>query len=466
MTRRFANFSFLFIAGCMLALRAQAAALPEFQSIVKDNTPAVVKIMVEYESGRASPHNFDMDDIPEYLRRFFEYRGAPPEQRRPRQSMGSGFILSEDGYVVTNNHVVEGASSVIVRLTDRREFEAEIIGLDDRSDLALLKLDASNLPTLRLGQPDELEVGEWVLAIGSPFGLDYSVTAGIVSAKGRSLPTDEGENYVPFIQTDVAINPGNSGGPLFNLKGEVVGVNSQIFTRTGGSIGLSFAIPVSVVTNVVEQLRESGKVTRGWLGVTIQDVNKVLAESLNLDRPRGALVVELQPGGPADRGGLESGDVIVRFDGKEISTSSDLPHVVGLVRPGTEAKVELVRDGRKKTINLKVGSLGADDEPTVAAAPARPETSGKLGLVVEEITEQLQTRWNITGGVLVTEVIPDSPADEAEIRSGDVITLMAGSPVTSVESFERIAGGLKKGKSVPVRVIRRGAPLFVGLKPE
>ena len=467
MYRSFPKFLVVLALGALLALKAQAQALPEFRSIVKDNTPAVVKIMVEYSAGASDPHGFDTPEIPEYLRRFFEYRGEPPpQQRMPRQSMGSGFIISEDGYIVTNNHVVAGADVVIVRLTDRREYEAQVIGLDERSDLALIKVDATDLPTLKLGEPGELEVGEWVLAIGSPFGLDYSVTAGIVSAKGRSLPTENGENYVPFIQTDVAINPGNSGGPLFNLEGEVVGVNSQIFTRSGGSIGLSFAIPVSVVTNVVSQLRETGKVTRGWLGVTIQNVNKVLAESLGLDRPMGALIVDLQPGGPADRGGLESGDVIVRFDGKEILTQSDLPHVVGLVRPGTEARVELVRNGKKKTIRLEVGSLGADDAPTVAGLSREPETSGKLGLVVEEITEQLQTRWGISGGVLVSEVVSDSPADKAEIRSGDVITLLAGSPVTSVESFERIAADLEPGKSVPVRIIRRGTPLFIGLKPE
>ncbi len=455
----------LVVLGSWLA-GASAAELPDFKGIVKQNTPAVVKILVEYAPGAQDPFHRDMPEIPEYLRRFFEYRGQPEQQQRPRQSMGSGFIISSDGYIVTNNHVVEGAETVIVRLTDRSEYEAEIVGLDARSDLALLRVDAEKLPSLEFAEPEELAVGEWVLAIGSPFGLDYSVTAGIVSAKGRSLPTESGENYVPFIQTDVAINPGNSGGPLFNLDGEVVGVNSQIFTRSGGSIGLSFAIPVSVVLNVVEQLKETGKVTRGWLGVTIQDVDTVLAESLGLERPRGALIVQVQPGGPADRGGLESGDVIITFDGKDILTSSDLPHVVGLVRPGTDARVVLVRDGKRKTIRLEVGSLGADDEPTVAEQAPEVDTGVRLGLVVEEITEQLQSRWGISGGVLVSEVISGSPADRAEIRSGDVITLLAGSPVTSVDSFLRIAEGLEPGKSVPVRLIRRGTPLFLGLKPE
>lgn len=443
---------------------ALSAELPDFKDIVRKNTPAVVKILVEFKPG-SSPHDFDTQEIPEYLRRFFEFRGEPPPMR-PRQGMGSGFIVSSDGYIVTNNHVVEGADSVIVRLTDRKEYDAKIVGLDARSDLALLKVDAKGLPVLKLGAPEALEVGEWVLAIGSPFGLDYSVTAGIVSAKGRSLPTENGENYVPFIQTDVAINPGNSGGPLFNLKGEVVGVNSQIFTRSGGSIGLSFAIPVSVVANVIDQLRESGNVIRGWLGVTIQDVDRVLAESLGLDRPRGALIVELQPGGPADRGGLQSGDVIVEFDGKEILESSDLPHVVGLVRPGSEARVKLVRDGREKSMRLEVGALDANEEPSVASIEPEVDTGAQLGLVVEEVTEQLQSRWGISGGVVVTEVISGSPADEAGIRAGDVITLLAGSPITSVEGFLRAVGELEPGKSVPVRLIRRGTPLFLGLKPE
>lgn len=444
--------------------RVQAAELPDFKSIVRQNTPAVVKILVEFEPGNESFHS-QIPEIPEYLRRFFEGQGAPPQQM-PRQGMGSGFIITEDGYIVTNNHVVAGADNIIVRMTDRTEFEAEIVGLDERSDLALLKVEADDLPVVKLGRPEELEVGEWVLAIGSPFGLDYSVTAGIVSAKGRSLPTESGENYVPFIQTDVAINPGNSGGPLFNLEGEVVGVNSQIFTRSGGSIGLSFAIPVSVVTNVVEQLRDTGEVTRGWLGVTIQDVDRQLAEALGLDRPKGALVVNLQEGGPADEGGLESGDVITRFNGKDILTSSELPHAVGLVRPGTEVKVELVRSGRNKTLRMAVGALEADQRASVAAVAPEADTGARLGLVVEEVTEQLQSRWGISGGVLVTEVASGSPADEAGVRSGDVITLLAGNPVTSVDSFLRAVEELEPGKSVPVRLIRRGAPLFLGLKPE
>ena len=265
------------------------AALPDFQPIVESAAPAVVKILVESEA-QSMPSADELEELPEYLRRFFEFRGQAPQQQR--QNTGSGFIVSEDGYVVTNHHVVEGATSVTVRLLDRREFEAEIVGTDVRSDLALLKIESDGLAVLEIAE-DDVAVGEWVLAIGSPFGLDFSVTAGIVSAKGRSLPTEAGENYVPFIQTDVAINPGNSGGPLFDLDGEVVGVNSQIFTRSGGSIGLSFAIPAAVVRNVVMQLKTSGEVTRGWLGVSIQDVDLDLAESFGLDRPRGALIAQV-----------------------------------------------------------------------------------------------------------------------------------------------------------------------------
>ncbi len=462
---RFSTVLCTLVLAWLASLPVGAAELPDFKSIVRQNNPAVVKILVEFAPGGENYHS-EMPQIPEYLRRFFEGQLAPPDELPPRRGMGSGFIISRDGYIVTNNHVVAGADRVLVRLTDRTEFEAEIKGLDERSDLALLKVEASGLPTVALAEPDALEVGEWVLAIGSPFGLDYSVTAGIVSAMGRSLPTENGENYVPFIQTDVAINPGNSGGPLFNLDGEVVGVNSQIFTRSGGSIGLSFAIPVSVVSNVIEQLRDDGEVTRGWLGVTIQDVDKVLAESLGLERPKGALIVQLQPGGPADEGGLESGDVITRFAGKDILTSSELPHAVGLVKPGAEVKVELVRDGREKTLRLAVGALEADDRPSVAAVSPQAGEGARLGLVVEEITEQLQSRWGISGGVVVTEVISGSPADERGVRSGDVITLIAGNPVTSVESFMRIVEGLEPGKSVPMRLFRRGAPQFIGITPD
>ena len=444
---------------------AHATGLPDFKSIIERNSPAVVKILVDYESAepsRGRPPSLNQQ-IPEYLRRYFEFRGEPQPQQQ-RQSMGSGFIISADGYIVTNNHVVQRAKTITVRLIDRREFEAEVIGLDPRSDLALLQVDADGLPVLTLGTPGELEVGEWVLAIGSPFGLDYSATAGIVSAKGRSLPGQANDNYVPFIQTDVAINPGNSGGPLFNLEGEVVGVNSQIYTRTGGSIGLSFAVPVSVVVNVVQQLKDSGQVTRGWLGVTIQDVDKNLAESFGLEKPRGALISQLQPDGPAQFGGLQTGDIIVEFDGQPILRSSDLPHVVGLTSPGEEVKVEIVRDGKPKTLRVEIGSLGADETPTVLAKSDQNTSGALLGLVVEEADQDLQERWGISGGVVVIQVLADTPAARSGIMRGDVITRVGSTAVNSLAAYERSLSKLEDGQSVPLRVIRRGAPLFIGLK--
>jgi serine protease Do len=443
---------------------ASAAELPDFREIVQKSSPAVVKIVVE-SSGSGSVHGQPgPEEIPEYLRRFFEFRGAPPSQQ-PRMGMGSGFIISEDGYIVTNNHVVEGADSVLVRMSDRREFDADVIGTDPRSDLALLRIDATDLPVLELAEAkDELEVGEWVLAIGSPFGLDYSVTAGIVSAKGRSLPTERNENYVPFIQTDVAINPGNSGGPLFNLDGDVVGVNSQIFTRSGGSIGLSFAIPVSVVHNVVTQLKSDGRVTRGWLGVTIQDVDKNLAESFGLKRPRGALIAQVAPDSPAEKGGLQDGDVIINFDGKDIPTSSDLPHVVGLIEPGKTVPVDIVRDQQRKTLKIKVGGLDADDSYALTSGSGDQARGGKIGLVVETASPEAKERAAVDGGVVVREVVPDSPAAQAGVLPGDVLTMIGSTPVKSAKAFESAVGKLKDGASVPLRLIRRGSPLFIGLK--
>ena len=455
--------AFLLIIALSLPALAPAAELPDFRQIVRDSSPAVVKIIVEHTNPHTGQGQPGAEEIPEYLRRFFEFRGAPPSQQQ-RMAMGSGFIISADGYIVTNNHVVEGAKSVLVRMSDRREFDAEVIGTDPRSDLALLRIETSGLPLLKLADKDELEVGEWVLAIGSPFGLDYSVTAGIVSAKGRSLPTERNENYVPFIQTDVAINPGNSGGPLFDLNGEVIGVNSQIFTRSGGSIGLSFAIPVSVVRNVVAQLKADGHVTRGWLGVTIQDVDKNLADSFGLDRPHGALVAQLAEDSPAEKGGLQAGDVIVRFNNKDIPTSADLPHVVGLIPPDTTVPVEIVRDKKRKTLKVKVGGLDADDSYALSAGSVEEGRGGRLGLVVEAVSPETLERAGISGGVVVREVVPGSVAAEAGLVPGDVITLIDASPIKSTKTYERAVEKLKSGSSVPLRLIRRGNPMFIGLK--
>lgn len=451
---------------CALALSCfaprVAAELPDFTEIVDSASPAVVKVLVEYET-QGSPYSEQLEEIPEALRRFFDFRGGPPVPRE-RAGMGSGFIVSSDGFIVTNNHVVENARQVIVRLPDRQEFDAEVVGTDPRSDLAVLKIEATRLPALALGADDDIKVGQWVLAIGSPFSLDFSVTAGIISALGRSLPTETGDNYVPFIQTDVAINPGNSGGPLFNLDGEVIGVNSQIFTRSGGSIGLSFAIPVSVVRNVFNQIKETGVVERGWLGVSIQDVDRNLAESFGLDRPHGALIAQVGRDSPAEQAGLQPGDVIIRFDGESIETSADLPHVVGLIAPGTEVEAVIVRDGEEETIDVEVGGLGADEVAQVGAGVSADGSMSLLGMRLGDAEPEVLSDLGITGGVAVLEVAPDSPADEAGVVVGDILTRLGSRPISRTADLDDAAAELESGKSVPARLIRGRSPLFIGIR--
>ena len=336
---------------------AAAAELPDFTELVERNSEAVVNISTVRRLERSESQ----------LPRSFEelFRGFPRQAPRPR-SLGSGFIISEDGYILTNNHVVEDADEILVRFSDRRELQAEVVGADKRSDLALLKVDAEDLPKVRLGRSEGLQVGEWVLAIGSPFGFDYSVTAGIVSAKGRSLPTERNENYVPFIQTDVAINPGNSGGPLFNLDGEVVGINSQIYSRSGGFMGVSFAIPIDVAMEVADQLKSNGRVSRGWLGVVIQEVSRELAESFGLERPHGALISEVMPGSPAEDGGLLAGDIITEYNGNSIERSAELPHYVGRTKANSEAELAVTRDGERLKLRVEVGELPDEDAPRLA----------------------------------------------------------------------------------------------------
>ena len=443
-------------------VRGANADLPDFTQIVDASAPAVVKILVEYESDQTQ-YQDQMEELPEYLRRFFEFRGGPPVPRE-RAGMGSGFVVSEDGYVVTNNHVVDNAKKVVVRLSDRREFDAEVIGADARSDLAVLKIDARDLTALSLADDTEVKVGQWVLAIGSPFGLDFSVTAGIVSALGRSLPMESGDNYVPFIQTDVAINPGNSGGPLFNLEGEVIGVNSQIFTRSGGSIGLSFAIPASVVKNVVGQIQANGMVERGWLGVSIQDVDRNLADSFGLDRPRGALIAQVGKESPAERGGLLSGDVIVQFDGEDIETSADLPHVVGLIAPGTLCTVNIIRDGSEQTLEVEVGGLSADQVARVDAGVSEDGALILLGMRVAPADSALLAEMGLAGGVVITEVEPGSAAAASGVREGDILTRFGSTAVTRIRDLEEASEGLTPGASVPLRLIRGGSPLFIGIR--
>ncbi len=439
------------------------ASLPDFATIVEETSPAVVKIIAQAKapSPAAREQLEELEQLPDALRRFFQDR----EPQAPRGGgTGSGFIISKEGYIVTNHHVVAQADEVIVRLSDRREFDATVIGTDQRSDLALLQVDANDLPFLQLGKSSELKVGEWVLAIGSPFGLDYSVTAGIVSAKGRSLPTERGENYVPFIQTDVAINPGNSGGPLFNLQGEVVGVNSQIFTRSGGSIGLSFAIPAKVVKNIIEQLEVNGEVVRGWLGVSIQNVDRTLAESFDLDRPRGALVAQVGKDSPAERAGIESGDIIVEVDGEQIEVSADLPHVIGLIAPGSKVPVSVIREGKERSVRVEIGALEANEVARVVASASEPGTLQALGMVVRELQETDENPSDLRGGVLVTKVDDESAADESGVRAGDILTRFGRTPISRLADMESAIEQIKPGDSVSLRLIRQGSPQFIGIK--
>ncbi|TBU95700.1 DegQ family serine endoprotease [Phytopseudomonas dryadis] len=459
----------VFLLGQSLAAHAQ---LPDFTPLVEAASPAVVNISTRQKvpdavagGGLAVP---DLEGLPPMFREFFE-RNIPQVPRSPggggrqreAQSLGSGFIISKDGYILTNNHVVADADEIIVRLSDRSELEAKLVGTDPRSDVALLKVEGDNLPTVKLGNSDNLKVGEWVLAIGSPFGFDHSVTAGIVSAKGRSLPN---ESYVPFIQTDVAINPGNSGGPLFNLDGEVVGINSQIFTRSGGFMGLSFAIPMSVAMDVADQLKEGGKVNRGWLGVVIQEVNKDLAESFGLDKPAGALVAQVLEDGPAARGGLQVGDVILSLDGKPIIMSADLPHLVGGLKPGTQAELVIVREGSRKTLKLAVGAMPEEgDTATETATPGVERSSNRLGVKVIELTAEQKKNLDLKGGVVIREV-QDGPAALIGLRPGDVITHLNNQAISSAKNFTEVAQALPKNRSVSMRVLRQGRASFITFK--
>lgn len=447
-------------AGCMAQSRGE---LPDFTGLVEENTNSVVNISTTSNSeGGKSPLDGRMEQLPEFFREFFEdrFRGGPgPRGRREKQSMGSGFFVSKDGYIVTNHHVVNGADEIIVRLSDRRELEAEVVGTDSRSDIAVIKVDGEDFPVAEIGNSSELSVGEWVFAIGAPFGFDYTVTAGIVSAKGRSLPRD---NYVPFIQTDVAINPGNSGGPLFNMDGDVIGVNSQIYTRSGGFMGLSFAIPMDVTMDIVDQLRNQGSVTRGWLGVMIQEVNRDLAETFGLQRPYGALVAKVIEDSPADRAGLQSGDVILEFNGREITRSSDLPPMVGQADVGSEAELSVMRNQANKTITFEVGKL-PEEQQRVTEKETDGGTSNRLGVQVEELPDKLAREWELDAGVLVTRV-GRGPARQGGIRRNDVILKIGDQSVTSASDFRKVVSNLPSGKPVAVTLIRQGNPRIVAVR--
>ncbi|WP_181120187.1 DegQ family serine endoprotease [Pseudomonas japonica] len=464
----------LFAAVLMLGevVTAHAEALPDFTTLVEQASPAVVNISTTQklpDRGVADSQMPDLQGLPPMFREFFERNMPRNNPRAPRgdrqreaQSLGSGFIISPDGYVMTNNHVIADADEIVVRLSDRSELKAKLVGTDTRTDVALLKIDGKNLPTVKLGDSDKLKVGEWVLAIGSPFGFDHSVTKGIVSAKGRTLPND---SYVPFIQTDVAINPGNSGGPLFNMNGEVVGINSQIFTRSGGFMGLSFAIPIDVALDVSNQLKKDGKVSRGWLGVVIQEVNKDLAESFGLDKPAGALVAQVMQDGPAAKGGLQVGDVILSMNGQPIIMSADLPHLVGGLKAGAKASLEIIRDGKRQNLDLTVGALPEDEDmETATDADGQPErSSNRLGVAVADLTDEQKKAADLKGGVLIKDV-QDGPAAMIGLQPGDVITHLNNQAITSAKQFTDVAKGLPKNRSVSMRVLRQGRASFITFK--
>ncbi|MDH3714299.1 MAG: DegQ family serine endoprotease [Gammaproteobacteria bacterium] len=427
-----------------------ARAMPDFAPLVERVSPAVVNIRAVGDlAGQQSEPT--PEQMPELFRRFFEdpRRGQPPRGQR-KFGQGSGFIISEDGYVLTNAHVVRGAGEIQVIMSDRREFEAELIGDDPRSDVALLKIDAQNLPTVELGDSDDLKVGQWALAIGNPFGFEHTATQGIISALSRSLPD---ENYVPFIQTDVAVNPGNSGGPLFDEEGRVIGINSQIYSRTGGYMGLSFSIPINMAMSVSDQLREQGFVSRGWLGVSIQDLDQTLAESFGMENANGALIASVMPDGPAAEAGLRSGDVILSFRGKQITRSHDLPPVVAATPAGTDANVKILRDGKPREIEVQVGSL--KDDRQLASAVQKKTPQGRLGLVAGETDAE--------EGVLVREVNPRGAAARAGIRSGDIILSFDHTAVKSTRQLSKLVQDSPSDKPIAVLIQRDSSTQFLAL---
>jgi serine protease Do len=448
---------------------AQGRELPDFVKLVEDQGSAVVNISTTQAARRISAMpqipGVEDEEVQEFFRRFIP-RQQPGPQQGPRpesRSLGSGFIISADGYILTNAHVIDSADEITVKLTDKREYKAKVIGADKRTDVALIKIEpTAALSAVKFGDPARLKVGEWVVAIGSPFGFDNTVTAGIVSAKGRSLPQ---ENFVPFIQTDVAINPGNSGGPLFNMRGEVVGVNSQIYSRTGGYMGLAFAIPIDVALDIQKQLRDKGRVSRGRIGVVIQEVSKDLATSFGLDRPRGALVNSVEKGSPADKAGIEATDIITRFDGKIVDSSSDLPRIVGSTRPGAKAELEVWRKGAARNLSLTVGELqeeriAARDTPRVQK-PAEL-AANRLGIVVSELSSKQKEDLKLSNGLVVTDVKPEARAD---VRRGDVLlTLVHKGQHTELKSSEqlnRLLAGMDKNSVITLQVRRGDAVAFV-----
>jgi len=461
----------LFFTTLMSAV-TQARSLPEFTELVSENSAAVINIsttknnksrrsgMPNLPPGMKMPEGTPFDEM---FKHFFGPGGQRP-QPYESHSLGSGFVLSSDGYILTNHHVIKDADEIIVRFNDRNELEAKVLGSDERSDIALLKVEATGLKAVKLGDSTKLKVGEWVLAIGSPFGFDSSATAGIVSALGRNLPSD---NYVPFIQTDVAINPGNSGGPLFNMDGEVIGINSQIYSRTGGFMGVSFAIPMDAVMDVVSQIKSQGYVSRGWLGVVIQNVTRELAESFGLDRPEGALVSRVMPDSPADKGGIETGDIILRFNGKQITTSSSLPPIVGRTKIGESVPVVVMRNNKEKTLKVKVEKLSEEESKSIKTGHKSSRMmDDRLAIEVAELTDEQREEYKVEkGGVLIVSV-EQGVAGKAGIRRGDIIVSINNKKVKSAKQFMDIARDLPEDKAIPVLVQRQQDAIFLALRIE
>ena len=452
-----------------LATHAQARDLPDFTDLVEQQGPAVVNISTA-QTVRAHPQlpqmpNLDEDDpFFEFFRRFMPpNQGGAPHEFSTR-SLGSGFIISADGYILTNAHVVNDADEINVRLIDKREFKAKVIGADKRTDVALIKIEATGLPVVKFGDPNKLRVGEWVLAIGSPFGFDNTVTAGIVSGKARSLPQ---ENLVPFIQTDAAVNPGNSGGPLFNLRGEVVGINSQIYSRTGGYMGLSFAIPIDIALDVQSQLRSNGRVSRGRIGVVIQEVTKELADSFGLSKPQGALVNAVEKGGPADKAGVEVSDIILKFNGKAVASSGELPRIVGATRPGSKVTMQVWRKGSLRDLSVTVAEIPADNRAGVERKRAKPAevAANRLGLVLSELSEEMRKELKLAHGVVVDDVRGQPRGD---IRKGDIILALIHKGINteakSVAQFNQALNAIDKSVTVTLHVRRGDNQSFVTIK--
>lgn len=462
----------------LLGLSVQAQELPDFTQLVKDNIPAVVNISTKTQKKTASDLLPEFPELPEdspfrEFFKFFERQGQDGEEEGDspefqRASLGSGFIIDAEGHVVTNHHVIDNAEEIIVRLSDRREFEAKLLGADERSDLALLKIDAPNLPFVKIGSSKSLQVGEWVLAIGSPFGFEHSVTAGIVSAKRRSLPGSD-SNYVPFIQTDVAINPGNSGGPLFNLQGEVIGVNAQIYSQTGGFMGLSFTIPIDMAMEVIQQLQSKGKVSRGWLGVLIQEVDRGLAESFGMDKPQGALVAEVLSDTPASKADFQVGDVIIEFNGYPVERSSELPPLVGLTPIGETVIAKVIRAGELIEVPVLIGELPGKDELEMTRSNSGDGsgsiyTDKALALSVAELTDKDREKLNFQGDGLLVKQVKSGPAADAGLRKGDILTMLNQQPLSDVKVFKDLLASLEPGQVAAVLIQRGDSPLFIAIR--